>query len=774
MGCNQTKVSTATTTNNSTSPIATIPVVTTRVVNASSSQITTHDTTTVIDREQINLESHQLVWCDVGINDNENIVTIENLRKIVDYTKLFDSVQKCQQYLENQQDNSTTFLVTSGHLGESLVPKVHHLQNVLVIFLYCHNKEYYQQWASKYEKVKHIHTVLDHLLDDLKNDVQNYLKSEKNGNIISSLKQENSIDGAFEWWLNLTKLLVNIPYPENCRLKLVTTLKDYYKGKESELKILEEFEKDYKSEKAIWWYTREAFVYRLVNRAARQKDLHIMFLFGFIVQDLYHQLKQEHEKFKISHADDPIIKSYRGQIMLHREITALSDRPGPLWLRNTSFLSTSLHREISCNFLQMSTLAEGLERVLLEIVIDTQEESQPFADISHLSEVSSEAEILFMMGTSIFIDEEGISYDEKEKLWKFNGKLGTDWVWDDQHLQATSKRNQLAHCLRDFYKETENKPLDEIHNIFNELLNIFPLEKWITAVKASCLGAINLKWPLRDHAKALKYYEKSLSIWFEFVDDDELQCYIDIVHIYEKIRDIYDLAIAQAQSLLEKCSDESQQTIIHVRLSWLYIQKANMNTDDTKKAENLLLALRHKKLEIQTLTNSSTSSDQYTRTASLYNQIANLNEMLFNYEEALTNYSKSLEIQCEHPVYNYADNYSIATTAIVRIYIDKKHDYTSALKYQLLKHEYILKKPIDEDYEDDDIKNGEIADSHVVLANIYREMHQYVSATKHLTTGIELYKEDRYEDHKEKIENLLQKLETLKSLLTSSNSSKPT
>ncbi|CAF4891556.1 unnamed protein product [Rotaria sp. Silwood1] len=623
MGCNQTKVSTATTTNNSTSPIATIPVVTTRVVNASSSQITTHDTTTVIDREQINLESHQLVWCDVGINDNENIVTIENLRKIVDYTKLFDSVQKCQQYLENQQDNSTTFLVTSGHLGESLVPKVHHLQNVLVIFLYCHNKEYYQQWASKYEKVKHIHTVLDHLLDDLKNDVQNYLKSEKNGNIVSSLKQENSIDGAFEWWLNLTKLLVNIPYPENCRLKLVTTLKDYYKGKESELKILEEFEKDYKSEKAIWWYTREAFVYRLVNRAARQKDLHIMFLFGFIVQDLYHQLKQEHEKFKISHADDPIIKSYRGQIMLHREITALSDRPGPLWLRNTSFLSTSLHREISCNFLQMSTLAEGLERVLLEIVIDTQEESQPFADISHLSEVSSEAEILFMMGTSIFIDEEGISYDEKEKLWKFNGKLGTDW---------------------------------------------------------------------------------------------------------------YDLAIAQAQSLLEKCSDESQQTIIHVRLSWLYIQKANMNTDDTKKAENLLLALRHKKLEIQTLTNSSTSSDQYTRTASLYNQIANLNEMLFNYEEALTNYSKSLEIQCEHPVYNYADNYSIATTAIVRIYIDKKHDYTSALKYQLLKHEYILKKPIDEDYEDDDIKNGEIADSHVVLANIYREMHQYVSATKHLTT----------------------------------------
>ena len=93
---------------------------------------------------------------DANVNndsDSSSTVTIAGLRKIIDYTKLFDTIEGCQRYLEDGEIVSITFLVTSGQLGEILVPRIHHLKNVVTIYVYCQNKDYHQKWASKYEKV---------------------------------------------------------------------------------------------------------------------------------------------------------------------------------------------------------------------------------------------------------------------------------------------------------------------------------------------------------------------------------------------------------------------------------------------------------------------------------------------------------------------------------------------------------------------------------------------------------------------------------------------
>jgi hypothetical protein len=127
------------------------------ITNVSASETELHSQ--FFDRKRVNLESHQLVWCDANVNNHSDYgttITVEKLRKIVDYTKLVDAVGECQSYLENQNDNSTTFLVASGQLGEILIPRIHQLEKVLQIYIYCHNKEYHQQWASKYKKVKEL------------------------------------------------------------------------------------------------------------------------------------------------------------------------------------------------------------------------------------------------------------------------------------------------------------------------------------------------------------------------------------------------------------------------------------------------------------------------------------------------------------------------------------------------------------------------------------------------------------------------------------------
>jgi hypothetical protein len=85
-----------------------------------------------LNREKINLESHQLVWLDAKIHDHEyqdTTVNLEGLRRIIDYTKLFDNVQDCKEYLE-RTDNGLIYLATSGSLRLTFIPQVHDIDSI--------------------------------------------------------------------------------------------------------------------------------------------------------------------------------------------------------------------------------------------------------------------------------------------------------------------------------------------------------------------------------------------------------------------------------------------------------------------------------------------------------------------------------------------------------------------------------------------------------------------------------------------------------------------
>ena len=77
------------------------------------------------DREQINLESHQLVWCDIrdkSLTAEEMAEIVNKLRKIVDYTQIFNDVNECEDYLEDASETDT-FLVCSGEVGKKLMTR---------------------------------------------------------------------------------------------------------------------------------------------------------------------------------------------------------------------------------------------------------------------------------------------------------------------------------------------------------------------------------------------------------------------------------------------------------------------------------------------------------------------------------------------------------------------------------------------------------------------------------------------------------------------------
>lgn len=105
------------------------------------------------EADQANLETHTLLWCDTQVNSTEdNRQTQIELRQSINFLKVFESVDLCKLYIQRKPDEEIT-LIVSGSAGKTLVPNIHHLSQVIAIYVFCLDLREHEVWANKYEKV---------------------------------------------------------------------------------------------------------------------------------------------------------------------------------------------------------------------------------------------------------------------------------------------------------------------------------------------------------------------------------------------------------------------------------------------------------------------------------------------------------------------------------------------------------------------------------------------------------------------------------------------
>jgi hypothetical protein len=107
---------------------------------------------TIFDRERLNLDSYQLIWFGACSR-----IRIENLRKIIDYTKVFDNAHECRKYIEDTNNSTTTFLVCSTLVAEKIILQVECFESVKAIYVWDDNQKHpNQDLAKNYRKVSAI------------------------------------------------------------------------------------------------------------------------------------------------------------------------------------------------------------------------------------------------------------------------------------------------------------------------------------------------------------------------------------------------------------------------------------------------------------------------------------------------------------------------------------------------------------------------------------------------------------------------------------------
>ncbi|CAF4553198.1 unnamed protein product [Didymodactylos carnosus] len=253
-----------------------------------------------------------LIWFDEKSNDISSWETLRTqaLFKQVNNNKnclFYNSPIRFLNYLHEMKfddnNNRKNLLVISGIYARKYLDKIHN--DVSIIIIFCKVREKYLDLKETYSNIIEICTEYE----TLKNSIQRELPSLKFNlfhnqslkslrPIMSSLDDSDHNDNvnhsAYFSYVSFVDIIKQMSHTEEAKRIMISKCKDYYRGNKVVLEKIEDFRKTYRSDKVIEWYTKDSFVYRLINHAFRTEDIALWYLFRFYIIDLCKQLESVH------------------------------------------------------------------------------------------------------------------------------------------------------------------------------------------------------------------------------------------------------------------------------------------------------------------------------------------------------------------------------------------------------------------------------------------------------------------------------------------------
>lgn len=521
--------------------------------------------------------------------------------------------------------------------------------------------------------------------------------------------------------------------------------------------IFDEFQRDYATEDgrkrgAVWWYTRSSYFFEILNRALREKNVKLLLLYGFFLQNLHQQLTAE------SQTQNGVVTLYRGQVLSHGDLAKIEvGYP----IRSNSLFSMSTDRTLSLGYLEAAAHTD-VECVLFEIDIDyNRSDSQALlADISQISFYPEEKETLFMTNTWFLVESRQhiVNHFDDFSYTLVKLKLEPDYdIQSNRKLEAETDRKTLKNCAHALSGMLDMASSEDINAVFNALMELcLKEEKWILAVKLYCLAILERERVDENYAVALSYHRRAINHWQESLhsdDDDDLNCSFDIGQNYYALGQLYRYRIEDPENL----------SVQYLETALNYYELALKNcsatdydrTDIVQKLVKVCCDLGHEHIEkaikyqeewLRLMLKEPVLSSKES-IANEFQYLAKLHARNYGYDEALANYEKALEMYCLSQTPSLLSLIDLHRD-IIAICIEHKQDFSLALRYQLQKHDYELKwmlqtenkglnAPLQSEFK-------YLAQSHFTLADVCMMTEQRATACEHLIKGLDYSRQRRH------------------------------
>ena len=487
-----------------------------------------------------------LVWLDPNAHlilaDDQN--TLENLRAIVTDVQVVDHPDAAIDLLK-KIDTETSFVITSGSFVESLIPCIHSFRNLGEIYIFCQNVEFYRTWSNEWNKVMLVHEKIEPIYEALQLAVK---RCHQDSIAITFVDTEtdshdlNRLEPSFMYTTLLKDTLLKMKHEHDEEMtKFYQNALTKYPKKNINLTILNEFKRSYRSDEAIKWYTKQSFIYLLMNNSLRFLEGDVIVDMSFFIGDLHRQIVQLHQQ-QAEQFDKNKFIVYRGQALSEKDLERIQRRSGGL-LGFNSFLSTSLKQEKSMEFARHGATKLGYVGVVFKMIIDPQLNKTPFANISELSAFSHEAEILFGMHT-VFRIVEVRQMPSVSRLYEIELVLTAE---DDPHLNELIKHIGENITGGDGYYRLGRilinmNELSKANEIFTELLQKNPSTRQ-KGLYNCCLGLIHFYQG--QYEKAIEYYQISLEFDKQVLGPDDL----NLACSYNNLGLVYDQMAEYSKAL---------------------------------------------------------------------------------------------------------------------------------------------------------------------------------------------------------------------------------
>ncbi|CAF3733650.1 unnamed protein product [Adineta steineri] len=638
------------------------------------------------------VQNYLLIWVDASIDqtnkDCQN--TLAQLKNVVNDVNLCTESDQCIQVL-NEVDKEQVFVIISGPLSQHLVPEIHGIPQLDEIYILCDNKSKHQEWTQNWAKVKGVHTNIDEICQALQ----------------LAIKQcdQDTIAVSF-----LAEILLDIKYDRKVIKDLAACCREIFNGNPTELQLIDEFERDYRPKRAIWWYTRECFTYKMLNQALRTMDADIIINMGFFLSDIHQQIQRLYEQQVSSYGGNSFVV-YRGQGLMKPDFEKLQKVEGGLMSFN-SFLSTSKNKKVSFEFAVRASLKPDTVGILFIMPIDPYIKSTPFASITELSysEVQEE-EILFSMHT-VFRVNAIKQIGNKNQLYQVE-------------LQLTSDQDQQLRLLTDRIRE-EAGGSTGWHRLGNLLLVIGQFNK-----AEELYNLAYVKNEQGDYGKAIWYHEKVLEIRQKTLPSNHIllaTSYNKIGNVYNNMRE-YSKALSSYAEALEIFKNTLPS--IHPLLATSY---NNIGIVYEKMGENSKApSFYEKALEIK----EKTLPSNHPSLAMSYNNMVIVYTNIGEYSKALSYCEKSLEIKEKTLPPNHSD---LATSYnnIFSVY-NSMGEYSKALS--------VCKKALEIEEKTLPPNHSDLATSYNNIGFLYNKMGEYPKALSFLEKALEIQQKTLPSNH---------------------------
>ncbi|CAF2027335.1 unnamed protein product [Rotaria magnacalcarata] len=204
-----------------------------------------------------NRENLTLIWFDSNTRlckDTEKI--IRQLRLVNDYVILCSDREECIRRVQ-LINKETVFLITSGAKSSQILPRISSFHQVDSVFIFNKEKIPCEDVLTEYSNVIGVYLNLEDLCKSIKEQIdlvdkqiQTFSFFDQHQILTKDLSRESANFLRFQLFY---QTLTCLPRSPQAKQQMIQACREYYDGNTNEMKFIDDFEENYRSEDAIVW-----------------------------------------------------------------------------------------------------------------------------------------------------------------------------------------------------------------------------------------------------------------------------------------------------------------------------------------------------------------------------------------------------------------------------------------------------------------------------------------------------------------------------------------